>query len=88
MKFYELAIGAVFEFRGRRYTKIAMSMTEDENRTGTIFMGGAEVAVEVASVECGMANGVLLPAEVAARWKPDLGHWAHVFDPAQEEEGA
>jgi hypothetical protein len=40
MKFYELAIGARFEFRGRRFVKEAMSMAQDEERCGTIIAEG------------------------------------------------
>ena len=68
MRFYELAIGAVFEFRGTRYAKTAMSMAEDDRRWGNVFMGETVVA----------SDGPLLPAEVAARWKPERGHWAAV----------
>jgi hypothetical protein len=39
MKFYELAVGARFVFRGRRFEKIAISMTEDEHGCGNIFLG-------------------------------------------------
>jgi hypothetical protein len=39
MKFYELAIGARFPFRGRRFEKRAMSVAEDELRVGYAFMG-------------------------------------------------
>jgi hypothetical protein len=30
MQFYKLAIGARFEFRGRQFTEVALSMAEDE----------------------------------------------------------
>ena len=70
VKFYELAIGARFVFRGRRYEKIAMSMTRDDEGLGAIFMGEAEVVSE----------GPLLPPEEAARWKPERGHWAAVIE--------
>jgi hypothetical protein len=65
MKFYELAIGARFVFRGQWFVKIAMSMAEDERHWGNIFQGGTEVESE----------GPMLPADVAARWKPPDGHW-------------
>ncbi len=70
VKFYELAIGARFEFRGRRFVKEAMCMAQDEQELGTIFMGEAMVE----------SDGPLLPPEVAARWKPERGHWAGVIN--------
>jgi hypothetical protein len=68
VQFYELAIGAVFEFRGKRYQKTAMSMAEDERHWGNIFQGWYKVESE----------GPFLPPEVAAKWKPDpamLRYW-------------
>jgi hypothetical protein len=74
MKFYELAIGAQFIFRGRRFEKIAMSMANDEKRFGSVFMGETEV----------VPDGVplLLPPEEAAKWKPDDRHWTEYLSPA------
>ncbi len=46
MKFYELAVGAVFTAWGRTYRKIAMSMAEDDRGWGMIFMGETEVSPE------------------------------------------
>ncbi|HEY5915510.1 MAG TPA: hypothetical protein VJA21_33415 [Verrucomicrobiae bacterium] len=46
MKFYQLAVGAVFKAWGRNYRKIAMSMAEDERGWGTIFMGEGEIVSE------------------------------------------
>ncbi len=71
MKFYALAIGARFVFRGQEFEKTAMSMAEvladgHQRGWGNIFQGGTEVESE----------GPLLPADVAARWKPREGHWA------------
>jgi hypothetical protein len=41
--FYQLPIGARFEFRGRRYRKEALAMACDEDRCGNIFQEEAEV---------------------------------------------
>ena len=41
--FCELPIGARFEFRGRRYEKLALSMAGDEERCGHAFHGVTEV---------------------------------------------
>ncbi len=41
--FWQLPIGARFEFRGRRYEKLALSMARDEERCGNIFQDEAEV---------------------------------------------
>ncbi len=46
--FGALAVGSRFEFRGQRYTKLALSMAQDEMRSGTIFQVETEVeAVDV-----------------------------------------
>lgn len=82
MRFYELAVGAVFTAFGRTYRKSAMSMAEDERGWASVFMGETEVTLEVQSAECKMQNegGPVLPAEVAARWKPERGPWAGVIE--------
>jgi hypothetical protein len=41
--FWQLPIGARFEFRGRRYEKLALSMARDEERCGNIFQYETEV---------------------------------------------
>ena len=43
IQFQEIPIGQHFEFRGRRYKKLALSMASDEERNGTIFQGQTEV---------------------------------------------
>jgi len=79
VQFYQLAIGAEFEFRGQRYRKLAMSMAEDDGRRwGHVFMGGIEVVSE----------GPLLPAEVAERWRPSDIPWTDYLTPAPGQEGA
>ena len=74
MKFYELAIGGRFVFRGPRFEKIGMSMAEDEKRAGHVFMGDAEVSAD--------GESLLLPPEEAARWKPNDRPWADYLSPA------
>ena len=74
MKLYELAVGARFVFRGRRFEKIAMSMANDEHGCGSIFLG------ETGVVPDGVPH--LLPPEEAARWKPDDRHWTEHLSPA------
>ncbi|MGO8931397.1 MAG: hypothetical protein ACLQU3_31465 [Limisphaerales bacterium] len=74
MKFYELALGARFFFRGRRFDKVAMSVAEDEQRVGHVFMGDAEVTAD--------GEPLLLPPEEAARWKRDDSHWTDYLTPA------
>jgi hypothetical protein len=76
IQFYQLAIGAEFEFRGRRYRKLAMSMAEDELRCGNVFQAGYEVVSE----------GPLLPAEVAERWTPSDIPWTDYLTPAPGQE--
>jgi hypothetical protein len=74
MKFYELAIGARFIFRGRRFEKIAMSMARQEQGLASIFQGETEI----------VPDGVplLLPPEEAAWWKPSDRHWTDYLPPA------
>jgi hypothetical protein len=43
IKFRDLPVGARFEFRGRRYEKLALSMARDEDRLGNVFHADAEV---------------------------------------------
>jgi hypothetical protein len=62
--------GAVFGYRGNLYRKIAMSMAQEMARPdgrnwGQIMVGNVWVR----------SDGPFLPAEVAAEWKPDWGHW-------------
>ena len=42
--FFQLPVGARFEFRGRRYEKVALSMADDEERRGSVFPDHVEVA--------------------------------------------
>ena len=44
VQFQEIAIGGYFEFRGRRYQKLALNMASDEDRNGSIFMNQTEVS--------------------------------------------
>ena len=43
IQFQEIPIGQHFEFRGRRYRKLALSMACDEDRMGNIFQAPTEV---------------------------------------------
>jgi hypothetical protein len=43
IQFQEIQIGQHFEFRGRRYRKLALSMACDEDRMGNIFQAQTEV---------------------------------------------
>jgi|ERR1039458_7626088 hypothetical protein len=74
MKFYELAIGARYGFRGRRFEKTVMSMANDDQGCGSIFMGETEVTPD--------GVPLLLPATEAAKWKPDDRHWTEYLSPA------
>ena len=46
MKFSELAVGAWFVLRGRRFEKIAMNMANNEHGRGSALMGETKVAPE------------------------------------------
>jgi hypothetical protein len=81
MKFYELAVGARFVFRGRRFEKIAMSMARDEEDRSSIFLGETEVVPE--------GVPLLLPPAEAEWWEPARRYWADYLTPApgQRERG-
>ena len=42
-QFQEIQVGQFFEFRCRRYKKLALSMASDEDRIGNIFQAQTEV---------------------------------------------
>jgi hypothetical protein len=62
MQCYQLGIGPVFQFYGKRFVKVAVSMAEDHQRWGHVFQAGTQVEVE----------GVqpLASAEEAWKWRP------------------
>jgi len=65
LNFYQLAIGAVFHFRGQSFRKQAMSMAEvlaegEQRGWANIFQAETEV----------VSDGPLLSADEAAKWKP------------------
>ncbi len=47
VQFDEVKIGEAFWCEGRRYVKLGLSMTEDQDHVGTIFLAETEVEVEV-----------------------------------------
>ncbi len=51
LRFGELAIGARFCFRHRRYEKVAAEVGRDEDRGGNLFHASTEVLAEAQSVE-------------------------------------
>jgi hypothetical protein len=46
VKFEEVPRGAFFEFRGQRYRKLALNMSESKDRVGTVFHHECVVAVD------------------------------------------
>jgi hypothetical protein len=67
MKFYQLALGAPFFFRGKRYVKCAMSMAKDESGQGCVLLGETVVEPD--------GEPQLLPPEEGAQWKPPERPW-------------
>ncbi|HSU53588.1 MAG TPA: hypothetical protein VLT36_05985 [Candidatus Dormibacteraeota bacterium] len=64
--FAELPLGTKFEFFGRKYRKIAPSMSEiGPERTGFVFRDETPVMVETE-----------IPGAARLLWKPDPVHWA------------
>jgi len=43
LQFQEIPIGGHFEFRGRRYQKLALNIASDEDKNGTLFQAQTEV---------------------------------------------
>lgn len=68
--FWQLPIGARFEFRGRRYEKLALSMARDEERCGNIFQYETEVVWD------------RRPGEVEGPPRPPQPHWTSYLSPA------
>jgi hypothetical protein len=72
VKFYELAVGAVFMVGGNVFRKTAMSMAEDDRCLSAIFRPETDV----------VSDGPFLPAEVAEKWKPSDVYWTEYISPA------
>ena len=43
LQFQEIPIGGHFEFRGRRYQKLALNLASDKEKNGTLFQAQTEV---------------------------------------------
>jgi hypothetical protein len=72
MQFYQLAIGARFEFGGREFQKVAMSMAEHSERNGNVFWSGMEVTP--------IGEPLLLPQAETEWWKRDENdHWVKLM---------
>jgi hypothetical protein len=72
MQFYQLAKGARFQFCGRAFQKVAMSMAEDAERNGNVFWSGMEVTP--------IGEPLRLPEAEAESWKPDENdHWVKLM---------
>ena len=70
--FAELPLGTEFEFFGRKYRKIAPSMSEFvADRTGFVFRDETPVDVQTE-----------IPPAGRLPWKPDPVHWADRLTPA------
>jgi len=46
LRFFELPVGARFEFRGHRYQKVARGFAADEERMGNLFHADTEVITD------------------------------------------
>lgn len=73
-RFGELPVGARFEFRGRRYEKLALSLARDEERQGNVFRDETEVVTEAPP-----APGPRTAVPVTAGKEP---HWTFHLRPA------
>ena len=78
LKFYELTVGARFQWRGIRLKKVGMSCVEDERGWANVFLGLQEVEPD--------GEPLLLPPEEANRWKPHYDVWTEVVEKICGEE--
>lgn len=76
--FSEVPIGGRFEFRGRRYEKLALSLARDEERCGNVFLDHTEVCVEsgAARLTPSTATGPSRPDNSPPRAALPLQSWA------------
>ncbi len=56
--FRNVPVGAVFEYRGARYQKLALSLARDENRWGNIFHDETPVVMGAALPSTDLRFGV------------------------------
>ena len=63
MQFCKIPVGANFEFRGRRYRKLALSMACDEERMGNVFHDETEVVGESQKLNLPQANAKIAKRE-------------------------
>ncbi len=68
--FKDVKVGERFEFRGRRYEKVALSMAHDEERMGNVFQDVAEV-VPLGEME----NARELRAESSEKLRAEIANW-------------
>lgn len=75
--FSEVPVGGRFEFRGRRYEKLALSLARDEERCGNVFMDRTEVCVENATAlrAAGAAPAPERRASASAHATPPPRSW-------------
>ena len=75
MQFYELAVGARFEFEGHIYQKSAMDFAQEEDGSGRMIRREWEVSP--------VGELLLLSKTEAEKWKPrDWQTWSEHLKPA------
>ena len=50
IRFEEVPVGSAFQFRGKRFVKVALNLAEDENRKGNLFLAETQVERETDSL--------------------------------------
>ncbi len=70
IQFQQLPIGARFEFRGRRYEKLALGIARDEDHCGNLFQDETQVFWH------------RRPGEEPRPMRPPQPHWATHLTPA------
>ncbi len=71
-QFQQLPIGARFEFRGRRYEKLALSLAGDEDRCGNVFHAATEVLWDTAFRGSFATAGAARPSADGHAWTRHL----------------
>jgi hypothetical protein len=81
MQFYRLAVGARFEYNGKRYLKTGMDAVRDETGQPDCFRREWDVIP--------IGEPMLLSEAEAELWKPiDLEHWSDHLAPSPITRGA
>ena len=74
MKFYELAVGSRFFHVGQRFEKVTVSVAQDEQGIGYVFLAGTQVESDDEPIQH--------PPAEAAIWESSATYWTAHPGPA------